>query len=263
MQTSALANSKSPKTSLIDKLARFVDLTAEECAYLKVIQTDIVTVRGGGDIVRAGQTYRCIYILNEGMAIRYKVLYDGRRQVLNLILPGDFVGFPGCMFEKSLYSICGLTDIVASVLSFDAVFDLFKCHPRLGTAMFWMAGHEAALFAEHLIGVGRHSAYERVARLLLELLVRMQMVRLADEQSYELPLSQELIADTLGLSVPHVNRTLRRLREDGLISFTGPRLNFLDISALSRVADFDGVNFSRQRIPWSSRVLGTDPDQSR
>lgn len=263
MGTSAPANPKSLKTSLSDKLARFVDLTAQERAHLKDIQTDVVSVRGGGDIVRAGQTYRCIYILNEGMAIRYKVLHDGRRHVLSLILPGDFVGFPGCMFEKSLYSISGLTDIVASVLSFDAVFDLFKCHPRLGTAMFWMAGHEAALFAEHLVGIGRQSAYERVARLLLELLVRMQIVGLADDRSYELPLTQELIADTLGLSVPHVNRTLRALREDGLISFKGSRLTCLDVSALSRVADFDGVNFSRQRIPWPSTSPGEDPDQSR
>lgn len=256
MGTSVPANPNSPRTSLSEKLARFVDLTAQECAHLKDIQTDVVSVRGGGDIVRAGQPYRCIYILNEGMAIRYKVLHDGRRHVLNLILPGDFVGVPGCMFEKSLYSISGLTDIVASVLSFDAVFDLFKRHPRLGTAMFWMAGHEAALFAEHLVGIGRQSAYERAARLLLELLVRMQMVGLADDQSYDLPLTQELIADTLGLSVPHVNRTLRRLREDGLISFEGSRLTCLDVSALSRVADFDGVNFSRQRIPWPS----TSPD---
>jgi CRP-like cAMP-binding protein len=263
MGTSAPANPKSPKISLSEKLARFVDLTAQERAHLNDIQPDVVSVRGGCDIVRAGQTYRCIYILNEGMAIRYKVLHDGRRHVLNLILPGDFVGFPGCMFEKSLYSISGLNDIAASVLSFDAVFDLFKRYPRLGAAMFWMAGHEAALFAEHLVGIGRQSAYERVAHLLLELLVRMQMVELADDQSYELPLTQELIADTLGLSVPHVNRTLRRLREDGLISFEGPRLTCLDVSALSKIADFDGVNFSRQRAPWPPTIPGADPARSR
>lgn len=259
METSALVHRPSLKTSLSDKLARFVDLTAEERAHLKAIQTNMVSVREGGDIVRAGQASKCIYILNEGMAIRYKVLHDGRRHVLNLILPGDFVGFPGSMFEKSLYSISGLTDIVASVLSFQAVFDLFKSHPRLGSAMFWMAGHEAALYAEHLVGVGRQSAYERVARLLLELLVRMQMVGLADDKSYELPLTQELIADTLGLSVPHVNRTLRRLREDGLISVKGLRLTCVDVSALSRVADFDSENFGRQRIPWPSTDPSADP----
>jgi CRP-like cAMP-binding protein len=263
MGISASATSRSPASTLIEKLSRFVDLTALERARLQEIQTDPVVFREGGDIVRAGQTYRCIYILNEGMAIRYKVLHDGRRQVLNLILPGDFVGFPGCIFEKSLYSISGLTDTVASILSFETVFDLFQDHPRLGTALFWMAGHEAALFAEHVVGIGRQSAYERVARLLLELLVRMQMAGLADDQSYKLPLTQELIGDTLGLSVPHVNRTLRRLREDGLISIKDAHLTCLDVSALSRVADFDAVNFSRQRIPWPLASAEKVHDQLR
>lgn len=83
MGISTRVSTGSLKASLGDKLARFVDLTPRERAHLEKMQTDFVSVRVGGDIVRAGQTYRCIYILNEGMAIRYKVLHDGRRQVLN------------------------------------------------------------------------------------------------------------------------------------------------------------------------------------
>lgn len=243
------ASAPQQMTSLSDKLARFIDLTLQERTYLANVQTELVPMRAGADIIRAGQTYRCIYVLSQGMAIRYKVLHDGRRHVLNLLLPGDLIGLPGCMFQSSLYSISGLTDVVVCPLSFDAMFELFRRHPRLGAAMFWIAGHEAALFAEHLVGVGRQSAYERVVRLLLELLFRMQIAGLADERSYDLPLTQELIADTLGLSVPHVNRTLRRLREDGLISLQGARLTCLDIPALSRLADFDGVNLGGQRVP--------------
>jgi CRP-like cAMP-binding protein len=118
----------------------------------------------------------------------------------------------------------------------------------LGTALFWQMGHESALFAEHLVGVGRRSAYERVAHLLLEFLVRLQQAGLADERSYALPMTQELLADSLGLSVPHVNRTLRRLREDGLISMKGARLTCLDVTALSRLSGFDGPNLAAQRI---------------
>ncbi len=235
--------------SLSDKLARFIDLTVQERMCLAEVQSELVPVRAGADVIRAGQTYRCVYVLSQGLAIRYKVLHDGRRQVLSLLLPGDLIGLPGCMFESSLYSISGLTDVVVCPLSFDAMFELFRRQPRLGAAMFWIAGHEAALFAERLVGVGRQSAYERVGRLLLELLFRLQIAGLADECSYDLPLTQELIADTLGLSVPHVNRTLRRLREDGLISLRGARLICLDIPALSRLADFDGVNLGRQRVP--------------
>ncbi|MFO1159348.1 MAG: Crp/Fnr family transcriptional regulator [Reyranellaceae bacterium] len=249
MTISTPQNLQQLRASLIGKLARFIDLTPPERAYLEEMQADFVAVPSGADIIRAGQAYRCIYVLCQGMAIRYKVLHDGRRQVLSLILPGDFVGLPGCLFDRSLYSISGLTRTVACTLTFEAVFGLFRHQPRLATAMFWMAEHDAALFAEHLVGVGRQSAYERVARLLLELLLRMRMAGLADECSYSLPLTQELIADTLGLSVPHVNRTIKRLREDGLILLEGSRLTCLDVPALSSVADFDGANLCRQRVP--------------
>ena len=242
-----LSNLKAP---LIAKLARFVDLTARERSHLLDIQVDFAKVRAGVDIVTAGHACRSIFILNQGMAIRYKVLHDGRRQVLNLVLPGDFIGLPGCMFDSSLYSIASLTEAVSCSIPFAALFDLFERYPRLGTAMFWLAGHEAALYAEHLVGVGRQSAYERVAHLLLEFLFRLQHAGFAeDDRTYALPMTQELMADSLGLSVPHVNRTLRRLREDGLIAIEGTRLTCLDVSALSRISDFDGTALGRRRIP--------------
>jgi CRP-like cAMP-binding protein len=237
------------RAPLLAKLARFVDLSEPERCYLESLQTEFQTVRAGADIVTAGHSYRCLFVLNKGFAIRYTVLHDGRRQVLNLILPGDFVGLPGCMFERSLYSIATLGEAVVCCIAFPVVFDLFKAWPRLGTAMFWLAGHEGALFAEHLVGVGRRSAYERVAALLLELLYRLRSVGLGDARSYALPMTQELMADALGLSVPHVNRTLRRLREDRLIAVDGGRLTCLDVEALSRAADFDGNNLWTQRIP--------------
>jgi CRP-like cAMP-binding protein len=190
-----------------------------------------------------------MFILNCGMAIRYKVLHDGRRQILGLVLPGDFIGFPGCLFENALYSIASLGEAIACSVPFGNMFDLFRRQPKLGAAIFWVAGHEAALFAEHLVGVGRQSAYERMAHLLLEFLVRLRAIGLADERSYVLPLTQELMADALGLSVPHVNRTLRRLREDGLISIEGSRITCRDVGALCRLADFDNFNFAKYRIP--------------
>ena len=105
------------------------------------------------------------------------------------------------------------------------------------------------MFAEHLVGIGRQSAYERVARLLMELLARLQLAGLAGDRAYALPLTQELMADALGLSVPHVNRTLRKLREDGLIALQGNRLTCLDIPALARLAEVDFADLWTQKIP--------------
>jgi CRP-like cAMP-binding protein len=249
MNVASPAELDSLRAPLIGKLARFVELTAAEREYLTGLQDDFFRVHDGMDIITSGNAYRCVFVLNHGMAIRYKVLHDGRRQILNLVLPGDFIGFPGCLFDSSLFSVASLGETTACAIAFSELFTLFQRHPRIAAAMFWLVGHDAALFAEHLVGVGRQSAYERVAHLLLELLTRLQMAGLADERSYCMPLTQELIADALGLSVPHVNRTLRRLREDGLISLEGSRLTCQDLPALARLADFDRRNLAEHRIP--------------
>ena len=104
------------------------------------------------------------------------------------------------------------------------------------------------MYTEHLIDVGRRSAIERVAHFLLELLTRLQAIGLADERSYRMPLTQELISDALGLSVPHVNRTLRRLREDALVSVEGQIVVIEDFEALAALADFEKIYLSRFRI---------------
>ena len=234
---------------LLRKLGRFVDLNARERDYLQRLQSDFSRIRPGADIITAGHTYRSVFALSRGMAIRYKVLHDGRRQILNLVLPGDLIGFPGCLYNRSLYSVATLEESVVSPISFAELFEMFRRHSRLGIALFWLAGQDATLFAEHLVGVGRQSAYERVARLLMELLARLRMAGLAGDQAYALPLTQELMADALGLSVPHVNRTLRKLREDGLIALDGGQLTCLDVTALGRLAEVDFAELWNQKIP--------------
>ena len=134
MAISAHRDLSTLKAPLVAKLARFVDLTARERAYLENLQMDFLKVRDGADIITAGHAYRCLFVLSSGTAIRYKVLHDGRRQVLGLLLPGDFLGLPGCMFETSLYSIASLTEAVVCSISFPAIVDLFQHWPRLGTA---------------------------------------------------------------------------------------------------------------------------------
>jgi CRP-like cAMP-binding protein len=254
-----LADATGLKAPLIEKLARVAALAAEEKAYLGDLQNDFLRLRAGQDVITAGHAYRGIFILNRGLAIRYKVLHDGRRQLLSMVLPGEFIGFPGGLFEKARYSVSALTDAVACAVPFAAIHDLFRQHPRLGAAFFWLAGHDAALFAEHLVGLGRQTAYERMAHFLLELLVRLRAVGLADERSYEMPLTQELMADMLGLSVPHVNRTLRRLREEGLISTADTRITCHDVAALARVADFDRANLERLPLPGPEPARAPEP----
>jgi CRP-like cAMP-binding protein len=243
---SAVARQTAP---LARKLARFGELSAEDLEILDTLHTATRVVRRNRDIVSEGRSYETMFVLLEGSAIRYRVLRDGRRQILNILLPGDFIGFPGCFFESALYAITALSDVVISPVPFAVLIGLFERRPRLAATIFWSFACEAAIYAERLIDVGRRSALERVAHFLLELLTRLRTVGLADEKSYRMPLTQELIADVLGLSVPHVNRTLRQLRGDGLVTIEEQRVVINDIDAMSALADFETSYLSHFRIP--------------
>ena len=105
------------------------------------------------------------------------------------------------------------------------------------------------MYAEHLIDVGRRSALERMAHFLLELLTRLEVIGLGDDHSFRMPLTQELIGDALGLSVPHVNRTLRQLRDDGLVSIEEHMVIIKDVEALSALADFEQSYLGQFRLP--------------
>jgi CRP-like cAMP-binding protein len=233
---------------LTTKLARLVLLSPDERAALAPLQAATRPVPRNREIITAGHKYDGVFVLIEGAAIRYRVLHDGRRQVLNIALPGDFIGFPASFFETALYSITALTDSVVSWVSFASLFGLFREQPRLAATLFCSFSCETAMYLEHLIDVGRRSARERVAHFLLELLTRLQVIGQADERSYRMPLTQELIGDALGLSVPHVNRTLRQLREEGLVSLDAQRVVIRDIEALAAIADFEKDYLSRFRI---------------
>jgi CRP-like cAMP-binding protein len=125
------------------------------------------------------------------------------------------------------------------VVALEKLVGLFETHPRLAAKIFWSFSCDAAIHAEHLIVVGRRSAHERIAHFLLELLTRLQAVGLADENSFELPLSQEIIGDALGLSLAYVNRTLRRLAEEGLVTLKDQKVTISDVEELAFMADFE------------------------
>lgn len=244
-----------PATPLTYKLAQLVRLSAAETAVLAEWQSAPRLVPRNRELVSEGRRYDGVLVLIEGTALRYSVLKDGRRQVLNIVLPGDFIGFPGCFFETALYSITALSDTRVSAVPFARLFGLFEQQPRLAAAIFWLFACEAAMSAEHLVAVGRRSALERVAHFLLELLSRLQAIGRADEHSYQMPLTQELLADALGLTAQHVNRTLRQLREDGLVGIDGSTVVIKDFAALAALADFDKSYLSRFHL---GALLGAD-----
>jgi CRP-like cAMP-binding protein len=226
-------------TRLALKLNAFAPLADDELPVLRDLASGTRTIRRREDLIVEGRSYKSLFLITDGILMRYRILRDGRRQIINLAVPGDFAGMPGCLYHNALYSVRALTEAQVETIPLHKLVRLSDTHPRLSSKILWSFACEAAIYVEHLILVGRRTALERVAHFLLELLYRLQVIGLADESSYRIRLSQEVIGDALGLSLPYVNRILRRLSDDGLVTIREHRFMINDVEALAALADFE------------------------
>lgn len=191
------------------------------------------------DVVITGSHHDCVYFNHDGWLARYKILHKGSRQILDFILPGQVFGLPACLFPRAPYSVLTITPATVSAIPFDMIDNVFERDPAMAKALFSSTVQEAAILGEHLTCTGRRSAYERVSHLLLELFVRLNTRHRSGEMTLTIPLTQEFIADALGLTAVHVNRTLRALRQDKLIAVDGRSITIVDFDALSQLSDFE------------------------
>ncbi len=227
------------------RLKSFLALSDDDLMELwQLIETD-VAVRKRRDLVVDGFEYRKLCFVHSGVASRYKLLRNGKRQIVNLILPGDVIGLPGSFLEKACYSVIALTDMKVQVCSIDEYVRLCYRRPQFGLALSWLAVQESITCAERTISVGRRTAVERLAHFLLEVYARFEAVGLAAGHRFDLPFSQEVMSDVLGLSVPHLNRTMARLRSDGLIDVAVHRIDLIDVKALEMLAQYQPVKVAR------------------
>lgn len=191
------------------------------------------------DILVEGEDNAHGYVLEEGWACRYRMLNDGRRQILDFLLPGDIICGNDSQVWPAGHSVATLTSCHLYLLPLAGLPELCRRFPALQEVSDWMTQCELAIVQERIVDIGRRNAPERVAHLLLELMYRLRPVGLCTGRSYELPLTQEMMADALGLSIVHVNRTLRRLNTLGLIRYLPGQVEILDEAELMRLAEFD------------------------
>jgi CRP-like cAMP-binding protein len=220
-------------------LCRYVDLADADINAIQSILEEQRQIRKRADIVVQGYKYRKLCFINSGMAIRYKLLHNGKRQILGVLLPGDIIGFPASFYERANFSIAAITDMGIQGCSFEAFMQASCKRPLLAMALLWLAVEETATYADHIIDTGRRAPFERVAHFFLELHSRLKAVGHATTTTFELPLSQEEIGDVLGLSAPHINRVLRRLREDGLVTIDAHTVTLNDMEALQAMTQFE------------------------
>ncbi|MBR0657293.1 Crp/Fnr family transcriptional regulator [Roseomonas arctica] len=195
-------------------------------------------VSAGASILHEGGRAAHLFTVLRGWAFRYKTLPDGRRQILNILLPGDLVGLQAEIATPVPHSVEALTEVELCAFGEDALWTLYRDHPELALDVTWLSANEERIVDEALVSTGRRTALERVAALLVYLYKRASVAGLVQSGTAPLPLTQSHLADTLGLSLVHTNRTLQRLRKGGFIRLEEGRLAIGDLTTLSRVAAY-------------------------
>lgn len=222
-------------------LALFIDQTAEEFELVRSLKRKEVRLGAMETLIHEGQTDAPLYTLFRGWAFRYKTLSDGRRQILSFLLAGDFIGVQQKMGDAAAHGVETLTDAVFCVFQRDALWELHRRSPSMGFNVTWLIAQEESLVDGNLLSVGRRNAEERIATLLILLYKRAAALQEdAGASGVPFPLTQQHVADGLGLSLVHTNKTLRKLEKRGLHRIRDGRLHLLDAKALVRLADLYG-----------------------
>ena len=228
-------------------LAIFENQNAEEVAFIQTFKVGEVSIDQGGPIYFEGEASPYLYTVLEGWAFRYKSLADGRRQIVNYALPGDFIGLQNSVSKTMECGVEALTDMRLCVFPREDLFSLFVAHPSLGFDLTWLAAREERFLDDNLLAVGRRTAMEKIAYLISHLFARARELNLVHDGKLDIPMTQQHLADTLGLSLVHLNKTLKKLRATGLVVLDGRSLIVRDEKALAAVAKIDTPR--RERRP--------------
>jgi len=224
---------------LIHRLSRFTSLSDEEARRLGDAAIQTVRLGPEKDVVRAGDHPEACHVLLDGFACRYKLLPDGKRQILAFSVPGDLLDLDGFIAGPMNYNVGTLAPCTLAVVPHAALLAVTTAHPRLARALWRDTALDAAIFAEWVANVGRRSAYQRIAHLLCEVFTRLTQVGLAREAGFDWPVTQAKLGDATGLSDVHVNRVLGELRRDGLIRLHGRSVLIDSWDGLRAVGGFD------------------------
>ena len=231
------------------KLRARDEIDAEEEAAIRGTVAECRTVRADRKVVHADVPLDFSTILLSGIACRYKDLKSGSRQITELHVAGDYMDLHSFTLKRLDHDVLALTECEIAVIPHDRLREITEALPHL-TRVYWFATNlDAAIHREWALSLGRRTASSRTAHLFCELQARLGLVGLADEEGYALPLTQTDLAECLGLTSVHINRTLKELRERGLVEFRGGRVRILDRAGLEAEAEFDPAYLYLERRP--------------
>ncbi len=191
------------------------------------------------EIYRASEYASSVCIIQQGYAYRFMDLLDGRRQITELLLPGDICDLGGIATQSAGHGFFALTTLVYSEIKRQSLAALLNRHPCIGTALARAAVLKRTMLYERIISLGQRSAKERLCHLFCEVFVRSRAVGLTSGMQCRLPMNQGDLADMLGLSLVHINRSVMALRTEGLIRLNSHLLTIVDSKRLQKAANFN------------------------
>lgn len=218
----------------IRQLKAFKPLPPEELAFIQSMKRGERTFADGETVVRLGSRSTELFTVLCGWAFRYKTLDDGSRQILNFLLPGDLIGLQKQMDGESQHGVEALGELRVCVLDGNRLWSLYSNHPSLAHDITWLACTEQSLVDENLLSVGQRASLRRVAALMHALQTRLR--QLYPDETPRLPLTQQHVADALGLSLVHTQRVLRELRARKVIDTSRGEVLVTDDEQLARLA---------------------------
>lgn len=214
----------------------FLPMTEEELAFMHRFKAGELTISAGTTVLMEGANSPQVFTVLSGMGTRYKTLEDGRRQVINFLFPGDFIGLQAGIMGEMKHSVEASAPMVLCVFNRTDLWSMFKAHPERAYDLTWIAAVEEHFLGETLAAVGQRSAKQRVAWALLRIHHCLRAVGMEKAGTVPLAFRQQDLADALGLSLVHTNKTLMHLRQTGLARWTEGLLEIQDRVKLAAYA---------------------------
>lgn len=224
-------------------------VSAEEEQAIRAAVKEVRTYPADNVIIRAGQPVGFSTLLLDGIMCRYKDLSEGERQITELNVPGDFADLHSFTLKRLDHNIMTLTPCRVAIVPHEHLTRITELFPHL-TRLYWFTTNmDAAIHREWELSLGRRTALARIAALFCEMRLRFGVVGMAEADTYPFPLTQTDLAECVGLTPIHVNRTLKELREQGLVQFKSGRVTILDWDGLQEVAEFDPSYLYLEHVP--------------
>jgi CRP-like cAMP-binding protein len=224
------------RNPLVAKLSQFAPLSDQDVRLLETLCVREERFRAGANIMVEGEAPCSAFVLTRGMACRYRLMPDGRRQILSILIPGDFFDLHGFLLQAMDHSVAAIGPTRIAAIGREVVIDIIANHPRIGAALWWSAMQEEAMLRERIVALGRRSARGRVAYILCELVWRLRAIGMGEDHAIRLPFTQTDLADMLGLTSVHTNRVLQGFRRDELITLAHRRLTLHDLERLQAIS---------------------------